>query len=135
MVVHGVIDKRPDGMIRPVLYHEAGVHHFQGMRMEVPQCLTTVPLKATIRTYEETEHQQGTTRQLSMFNDKGLVHDAERLESSVLSSFGMFKAGQPRQHVLQKINFDQAYLDDPDLFDRYLRIPPSVWHPQENAQQ
>lgn len=50
----------------------------------------------------------------------------------VLSTLGMFKAGHPRQHLLQKINFDEAYLDDPDLFANYLRIPPSIWHPHDS---
>jgi hypothetical protein len=131
MVVNGIINKRPDGKIRPVLYHDVGTHAFKGMRIASANVVASDILHSEVRDYEEMEHQQGKTRVLSMFDDKGFVHEGERLESFVFNAFGMFKAGHPRQHVLQMINFDQAYLDDPKLYDTYLRIPPGVWHPDK----
>ncbi|MFQ5687770.1 MAG: hypothetical protein ACE5GV_14045 [Candidatus Scalindua sp.] len=128
MVIHGVVKERPKGNVRPILYIEAGTHIFNGMRIASCDAINIEPEEITIYPYKRLENQPGKTRFLSMFDKNGNVYDAERLESIVLSALGMFKTGHPRQHLLQKINFDEAYLDDPDLFVNYLRIPPSVWH-------
>lgn len=132
MVIHGVAKERPEGNVRPILYIEAGTHIFNGMRIASCNGIKSEPEEMAIYPYKKLENQPGKTHALSMFDKNGNVYNAERLESIVLSALGMFKAGHPRQHLLQKINFDEAYLDDPDLFANYLRIPPSVWHSHDS---
>jgi hypothetical protein len=59
----------------------------------------------------------------SVFNAKGLVKGAFRMEGVLLTPLGLLHAGQPRQRGTQLIHFDQADFDDPRLFETYLRLP------------
>jgi hypothetical protein len=60
---------------------------------------------------------------ISMFDEDGLVRNADRPEATLLAASGIYHAGTPRQRGTLMIYFDQADFDDPDLLNHYLRLP------------
>lgn len=78
----------------------------------------------TLLPYEELERLVTPDgRVTSMFYDNGLVRGAERLEGVFFTPLGMLSAGQPRQRGTQMIHWDHYGFDDPDLFEKTLRLP------------
>ena len=60
---------------------------------------------------------------ISMFDEDGLVRNADRPEATLLAASGIYHAGTPRQRGTLMIYFDQADFDDPELLNHYLRLP------------
>lgn len=59
----------------------------------------------------------------SLFYENGLVRNAQRWEGVYFTPIGILSAGQPRQRGTQLIQWDHWDFDDPQLFERTLRLP------------
>jgi hypothetical protein len=111
---------------RPILFSRAGYHGLVSVSFDPDEVL-----KRHIRDrytyslipYLELERLplEGLAR--GMFDRKGLVQGAERLEGKLLAVTGMLSAGQPRQRETQRILWDDYDWDDPRLLEKCLRLP------------
>lgn len=124
-IVPELVEVDPAG--RPILYVRAGFHMPATVKYTPPWSLDLEDgATYEIRDYASLEAmplQNG--EYASIFDETGLVRGAKRLESALLTPLGLYHAGQPRQRGTQLIHFDQADLDDPALFEEYLRLPSS----------
>ena len=73
--------------------------------------------------YEALENLPFNGSTISMFDEDGLVRNADRPEATLLAASGIYHAGTPRQRGTLMIYFDQADFDDPNLLSHYLRLP------------
>ena len=112
---------------RPLLFSRAGYHGLAGLAFDSSELAKRTVGKVSpyrLRDYHELEHLPVGDGFGSMFDRKGLVRGAERLEGNLLSLTGMLSAGQPRQRGTQLLHWDQYDFDDPHLLEKSLRLAP-----------
>ena len=111
-----------------VLYFSAGHHQLVTLRSRAQAGeLPTTSVTYTLRDYAELEQLPLNGHAASLFGMDGLVRGAHRDECSLLTPSGLYHAGHPRQRETQMIYFDEADFDDPQLLERYLRLPPRAF--------
>ena len=111
----------------PLLFSRAGYHGLAGVgfdRSELAERTIGEIRPYCLRDYHELEHLPIGDGFGSMFDAKGLVRGAERLEGTMLSLTGMLNAGQPRQRGTQLLHWDDYDFDDPHLLEESLRLAP-----------
>ncbi len=112
---------------RPLLFSRAGYHGPAGISFRLEELESRTireQSRYTIRCYEELEHLPVEGGYGSMFDSRGLVRGANRLEGSLLGGTGMLRAGHPRARETQLLHWDQYDFDDPHVLERSLRLPP-----------
>ena len=119
----------PGEVARPVIRCRAGWHGIVDVAFAEGEHANEVTREVgyALRPYEELERLPlpiggGVT---SMFYDNGLVKKAQRPEGVFFTPAGLLSAGQPRQRGTQLIHWDHYDFDDPQLFERTLRLPRS----------
>jgi len=111
-----------------VVYFSAGHHQLVTVRSRAQAgTLPTAAVAYTLRDYAELEHLPLNGHAASLFGMDGLVRGAHRDECNLLTPSGLYHAGHPRQRETQMIYFDEADFDDPQLLERYLRLPPQAF--------
>jgi hypothetical protein len=113
-----------------VLYFSAAHHQLVTIRPHSALATNSTPASYALHSYDELEGLPWHGRPLGLFGEDGLVRAAHRGECNLLSPSGLYHAGHPRQRETQMIYFDEADFDDPQLLDRYLRLPPSAFRAQ-----
>jgi hypothetical protein len=111
------------------LYYSAGKHQLVTIRpiSELSDADHRSAVKSyRLVPYEALENLRIDTYNHSLFDENGLVLNADRPECSLLTPSGIFHAGHPRQRSTQMIYFDQAEFDDRKLLETYLRLPPEI---------
>jgi hypothetical protein len=85
-------------------------------------------LRYRLMPYEALENLPFNGSTISMFDEDGLVRNADRPEATLLAASGIYHAGTPRQRGTLMIYFDQADFDDPGLLEHYLRLPSGAFN-------
>jgi len=131
-IVPELVDRVPGA--RPMLFVRSGFHMPATVRFALPEGFLDGDGEPRgesegyeLHAYRELERLPWGDGWASLFNDKGLVRGARRLEGLLLMPLGLLQAGQPRQRGTQLIHFDQADFDDPAIYDTYLRLPESFF--------
>lgn len=129
VVLPELVDLSSDPTQKVVLYYSAGKHQLVTIRPISK--LSDADNSAAkeyyqLSPYEELENLQLDTYKHSLFDENGLVLNADRPECVLLTPSGLFHAGHPRQRNTQMIYFDQADFDDHQLLEKYLRLPPHI---------
>lgn len=120
------VDVSLDRTARPIVFSRAGYHGPAGVtfdRGEMEKRTVLADRAYTLRRYDELERLPVKDGYASLFDEKGLVRGAERLEGFWLMPTGMLSAGQPRQRGTQLLHWDQYDFDDPHLLEENLRLP------------
>jgi len=116
----------PQGPTRPIVRYRAGNHAIVNVAFDTDGHENEVIGKQsyTLLPYEQLERLvEPDGRVTSMFQDNGLVRNAQRIEGIFFTPLGMLSSGQPRQRGTQTIHWDHYGFDDPDLFEKTMRLP------------
>jgi len=118
-----------DSTQKVAIYYSAGQHQLVTVRPTAS--LDEADLQAAreqyrLLPYDQLENLPLGKYRASLFDENGLVRDADRPECTLLKPSGLFHAGHPRQRNTQMIYFDQAEFDDSRLLETYLRLPRQV---------
>lgn len=126
LVVPELVDFVPGEPLH--FFVRAGFHMPAAVRFGLPPTVSEgTARRYAVRPYRELERMPFEGGWASIFDENGLVRGAKRpLEEALLTPLGIYRAGHPRQRGTQLIHFDQADFDDPELFERYLRLPSSL---------
>ena len=111
---------------RAAVFCTAGRHLCDAVRSRRDRAVPDDPARS--RTYRLAPYRQLETIRVlgqyhNMFGPDGLVRGASRTVGTWMMPLGVLSAGQPRQRGTQVIHLDETDFDDPDLLDRYLRLP------------
>jgi len=131
--VAGLVDTPEDAPAAPVIFISSGDHKVLGLHSSAtlnrPQRDGAVA-SYRLADYRELEAlqvvQEGRTQ--SMFNSANdqQVLGAQRMERFIFAAFGTDDAGHPRRNEQILLHFDQSKWIDPNLFFKYLRLPPGT---------
>jgi hypothetical protein len=129
VVIPETVQLKDNPTQREVIYYSAGKH--QLITVRPTSAMSVADQKAPLEhyqllPYEELENLPLGTYKASLFDENGLVLNADRPECTLLTPSGLFHAGHPRQRNTQMIYFDQAEFDDSQLLETYLRLPKQV---------
>ena len=110
---------------RIIASYTAGAHDIASVEpyREEDDAASDRSMRYRLMTYEALESLPFNGATISMFDEDGLVRNADRPEATLLAASGIYHAGTPRQRGTLMIYFDQADFDDPDLLSHYLRLP------------
>ena len=110
---------------RIIASYTAGAHDIASVEpySEEDNAASDRSMRYRLMPYEALESLPFNGATISMFDEDGLVRNADRPEATLLAASGIYHAGTPRQRGTLMIYFDQADFDDPDLLNHYLRLP------------
>ncbi len=131
--VAGVVNTPSDVAAPPVLFVSAGEHRMQGVQSSAHFNWPTDP--SLVRPYRLADYREldtvqiaGTPQLASIFNPDNdeQVLGADRLEKYIFMWIGTDDAGHPRKNDEILLHFDQSRWMDPDIYERFLRLPPGL---------
>jgi hypothetical protein len=110
---------------RIIASYTAGAHDVASVEpyLEEDDAVSERGMRYRLVAYEALESLPFNGATISMFDEDGLVRNADRPEATLLAASGIYHAGTPRQRGTLMIYFDQADFDDPALLTHYLRLP------------
>jgi len=131
--VAGLVDTPYEVPAPPVVFVSSGEHKVLGLHSSA--MLNWPQRRGAVVSYRLADYRElsaipianeGTTH--SMFNSANdqQVLGAQRLERFIFAAVGTDDAGHPRRNDQILLHFDQSAWMDPNLFFRYLRIPPAM---------
>ncbi len=131
--VAGLVDSPYQTPAPPVVFVSSGEHKVLGLHSSAglrwPQQDGAV-VRYRLADYRELSARpvvhEGQVHSMFDSSDDQQVLGAQRLERFVFAAIGTGDAGHPRRNDKILLHFDQSAWMDPDLFSRYLRIPPGL---------
>ena len=112
------VENRPS-----IALYVAGTHEVMDITDSLGQVKAETERAYRLIAYDELESLSFNGGVLSLFDNNGLVRNADRAEATLLAPSGMFHPGTPRQRGTLMIYFDQADFDESHLLEKYLRLP------------
>ncbi|MBI4971251.1 MAG: hypothetical protein HZC17_05375 [Candidatus Omnitrophica bacterium] len=112
------------GNSHEIALYSSGTHEVMEIQPKLPENVQANERGSyKLLSYDELESLPFNGGTISMFDRNGLVRNVDRLEAALLAASGIYHAGTPRQRGTLMIYFDQADFDDPQILEKYLRLP------------
>ncbi len=129
--IAGIVDSPDMHPSAPVIFVSSGEHKVLGLHPS--ENLNWSEFGENIRRYRLAHYRELTNipfqneqTVMPMFNPNNdqQVWGAERMERFIFWVIGTDDAGHPRRNDQILLHFDQAMWDDPNIYTKYLRLPP-----------
>ncbi|MFT5323781.1 MAG: hypothetical protein ACI8P0_001632 [Planctomycetaceae bacterium] len=131
--VAGRVDTPYDAPGPPVVFISSGEHRVLGLHSSTSFQWPSEPEAVVgyhLADYSELEAvpvaNEGTTHSIFNSSNDQQVYGAERFERFIFRIIGTDDAGHPRRNDQILLHFDQSTWMDPNLFHKYLRLPPGL---------
>lgn len=131
--VAGLVDTPYEAPAPPVVFVSSGEHKVLGLHSS--GSLNWPEQHGAVVSYRLADYRELSALPIanegkvhSMFNSRNdqQVLGAQRLERFIFAAVGTDDAGHPRRNDQILLHFDQSAWMDPNLFFRYLRLPPNI---------